>query len=367
MTEDDELAAVFRDGLQRRAQDVDASVDMLRPVTSAARRQRRRRFAVTGGVGLVAAALVAAVVVQNTGGASGPDGPKGPQVVDHGQSDSLSTGWRTEYWHDVQVDVPADWGWGTAPITMSFDARTPLLCGGPGAMVRPDGKRRANAANGTAWVGRPIMMSDDCLAPPYPPPTAPYLWFDAARATPGTVDLGNGFTQESVEVNGSMVTVATQDPELRQRILDSATGGETCSARLDQPPSVESMLTEGMGEVRSAQVCAYRLGDRDHYDLVYATTLEQSAAKAFAESTSSAPTQVDPEFCTIADEYVVITLTGDDPYGTEPVSQDAVLNTGCGDVEVTPGNIRVLTDEAKRPWSQNGIQVTLFSFIGMLG
>src|SRR3546814_15859649 len=59
------------------------------------------------------------------------------------------------------------------------------------------------------------------------PPQAPYVWL-GADVEPGTIDAGNGFTQETIEVNGSTVTVATQDESIRRRILDSAAGGETC-------------------------------------------------------------------------------------------------------------------------------------------
>ena len=63
-------------------------------------------------------------------------------------------------------------------------------------------------------------------------PEQPYLWFDAPVDI-GTVDLAGGWTQQTVAVNGSRITVATDDDASRRQILASATGGETCFSELE--------------------------------------------------------------------------------------------------------------------------------------
>jgi hypothetical protein len=213
------------------------------------------------------------------------------------------------------------------------------------------------------------MLSDACGADTEPePPSAPYVWLGAA-IEPGTVELGDGWVQETRKVNGSTVTVGSDDATLRERILGSATGGETCLSKLEKPPTVDSMLTEGMGEVRSAQVCAYSRRAGHGLELVYATTLDAGHATAYSDAIWEAPQARDPGHCDESEltEYVVVTVTGDDPYGTEPVDQDSVITLGCDLVERTPGDYADLTKAATTPWSRNGLQAVLFHFIGMLG
>ncbi len=112
-------------------------------------------------------------------------------------------GWRTEQWHDLAVDVPAHWGYGAAPMRLVDDTN---ICGD-----LPDGP----------YVGRPVHGPDMCWAGDrLPGASAPYVWL-GADVEPGTVALGNGTVQETVEVAGTTLTVAADDP-LRRRILASA-------------------------------------------------------------------------------------------------------------------------------------------------
>jgi hypothetical protein len=366
--EDDErLAAAFRAGLQHEADLVDISAPVVAPAGAAARRRRRGRVVMAVAAAGTAAALVTAVALQGDDPDAGRDDRN--QVADSNPPDTepLPSEWRTETWHGLTVEVPADWGWGTAPITMSFDPRTPLLCGGPGAMVQPDGKRLVNAADGTPWVGRPIMLSDACLGPPYPPPAAPYVWLGAS-VEPGTVDVGNGYTQETVEVAGTTLTVATRDDGLRRRIVDSAGAPESCAASLASPPAVDSMLTEGLRDPTSAQVCAYRREEGAlSYDLVYATALGPEQAAAYHSQVYDGGMESSPEFCGEGDELVLITITGDDPFGSAEVSQATVVDPACREVSGSPGMVSPLSDAGMEAWSRNGVPVVLHAFIGILG
>jgi hypothetical protein len=365
---DDQLAEAFRAGLQHRADVVDTSAPVVAAARSTVRRRRRGRWAAGLAAAGTAAALVTAVVVQGSGG-DGPRERDDGQVVDEGPSpEPPAIEWRAESWHGLTVDVPADWGWGTAPITMSFDPQSRLLCGGPGHLVRADGKKLVNPERDTPWVGRPVMLSDDCLGEPYPPPVAPYVWLGAALP-PGTMDVGNGFSQETVEVNGTTLTVATDDPALSRLILDSARSADGCEAHLDSEPAVELMLTEGLRDPSSAQVCAYRRGaDGSSWDLVYATTLGPEEAAAYHAQVYDGGFESSPRFCDEgADERVLVTITGDDPFGADEVSQATLVAPACNEVQGSPGMVTPLSDAGMEAWSSNGAQAALHAFIGILG
>ena len=175
------------------------------------------------GAGAVAA-TVAAVAVLAPGeppprAGAEPTGSTAPRPAE----------WRTEYWHDVAVDVPTDWWYGGGPMA---DGDQALACY-PEPIVSPEGERReGRGSSAPGWVGRPLPLTDVCAVVGERQPEQPYLWFDAPVDT-GTVDLAGGWTQQTVAVNGSRITVATEDEALRRRILASATGGETCFSELE--------------------------------------------------------------------------------------------------------------------------------------
>lgn len=272
--------------------------------------------------------------------------------------------WRTEAWRNLAVDVPAHWGWGTAPIAAGVDESTSLLCGGPGPTVRADGS--AGGDQDEAWVGRPISLSDVCLTTDQlGQPAAPYVWL-GADVEPGTVDLGGGWVRETVVAYDSTLTVATDDPALRRSILESAHGVRRCFGVLDTPPQAAYGPTEGIRPVRSAEICAYR-PEGDEWVLAYADTLDEAAAQATYDALFAGQRDSSPRFCKDAEEYVAITFTGDDPFGSVPVSSRVVLSVDCRQVEVAPDLVAPLPEKALEPWSQNGVRTVLFGFIGAQG
>lgn len=376
MTDDSDLERLMREGLHRRAEDADTTAPLAEQAKRGARRRRVGRLVVGVAALAVAAVAVTGVVIDR----SSPGGDGTPDVADDPTSEPLPTEWRTEYWHDTQVEVPADWGWGGAPEPGYGDG--PMACGAV-ATVSAQGVKLGRADPTLAYVGRPIAQTDLCTTypdnnPAAGPPTSPYVWLGAA-VEPGTVDLGDGYVQETVEVNGSTVTVASQDLALRDRILESATGGETCLSNLEAPPRVESMLTEGMGKVRSGLLCVYRSEVSDHYDLVYSRNLTAREGQEFEDSAYAADESIGCARNSLGSEYAVVTLTGDDPFGTQPVSQDYVVDTGCALIETSPGETHVLTEPNVRSWAGGGVAATMTGpsytavdwanpyFIGMLG
>jgi hypothetical protein len=347
MSVDTTLEDAFRAGLQRRADDVDTAVDLLGPARSAARGRRRRTW-VAGSAGLAAAALVGAVVVQDVGTDNGED--TGTTVAD-GPSTPLPTEWRTEAWHGLQVEVPADWGWGAAPVDTLGDS---IRCGGP--------------YDGTSYVGRPVSATDVCSMTKHDETTSPYVWLGADLA-PGTEDLENGFVQTTVEVDGTTLTVAADDPRLTQRILDSAAPVTGCAASLPSAPTVDMMLMEGLRDPSSAQVCAYRKDEGGSaFDLVYATVLDPEAAATYHSEVYDGGRESSPEFCRSSlEERVLVTIAGDDPYGASDVTQATVVDPFCREVSGSPGMVTPLSDEGMAAWSSNGAAVTLYGLIGPQG
>jgi hypothetical protein len=357
-----ELERAFRDGLRQAADRADVGVPLAQRAQTGARTRRHRRWAAAGTVAAVVAVSGTAFAL---GSGSDPDPRQSADRATTAPTFAPVTKWRAESWHGLTVDVPADWGWGTAPIEMSFDAGTQVICGGPGAMVEPDGTKGVNPKGDTPWVGRPIMLSDACQAAPFGEPQAPYVWL-GADVEPGTEELGDGYTQETVEEFGTTLTVASQDPALRQYVLDSARATSDCEAQLPSRPAVVGMPIEGLDPVHSAQLCAYQQGE-DGLDLVYAATLDEATARSLYAGDGLGSQSAD-DFCPSKfAEYVRVRFSGKDAMGDAELSADWVVDPGCQQVEVGPGFVLPLKESGLSALSRNGLPVVLRSFIGMLG
>ena len=266
--------------------------------------------------------------------------------------DSLPSEWRVERWGDLEVQVPADWGYGGAPHR---SGGTLVACW-PSAMVGPDGSRLEEDNSALGYVGRPVALTDVCAT--YPDnrpggPGAPYVWL-GADIDSGTVQLGNDFVQETVEISGSTVTVGTDDPGLRRRILDSARGGETCLSELEAPPS----LAQELGDAGPGlTVCAY-LGEGAPIGLSYAATHGRSVARAFESAyRRAAPLDSDAGCEQRAELTWVVLLVEDRTY---------VVSTsryGCLSVEGPEGPVR-LTEDLARSWAVDGVPGVVYAAAG---
>ncbi|HTW17703.1 MAG TPA: hypothetical protein VMF51_21430 [Nocardioides sp.] len=278
----DDLEQLVRDGLRERAERVDTTA----PLVARARQSARRR---RGARAVVAAAAAVVIVV---GGAAILDGSRdvSPSPAPDVTSDGAETptpmapdGWRTEQWHDLAVDVPAHWGYGSAPIRTD---RRPTIC---------DDRRPG------PYVGRPVMASDMCMFAAWIEPEDPYVWL-GADLEPGIVVVGDGLVQETVEVAGTTLTVAADDP-LRRRILGSARRGGTCPGELGGVPTARlPIATTGHG----LMVCAYRSEDGQPR-LVGGELLDAAAARQLIGSyRASALMSRAPECEDAADEEMLL-------------------------------------------------------------
>lgn len=353
--DDRELERLMREGLEQRAAGVDASVagQLVAAAHAGSGRSPWRTAAVMGlAAASVAGIAVATVALNDDEIRSGGRSPatEGPA------SGSSVTEWRTEYWRDVKVDVPADWGWGGAPMRDIVDPESgsngePIDCGAS-AYIGSDGTRFLNGDRAVPYVGRPVMMTDACmggLAPgQWQPPTAPYVWL-GAPVEPGTVDFANGYVMETVEVNGSTVSVATKDAGLRREILATAGGAETCMSEYDGAPTIQVVPREGVPEVTGMTVCAYRSVD-GRAELTYVAQVGAEATRNFKNAVGRTPDAT----CRPgnASEWVLLTVEG-----TEGIRQEHLVQLGeCSGIEMIPGGDLIeLTDSTVSPWAVDGI------------
>lgn len=354
--DDRDLEQLLRGGLAAHAEEAGTTAPVVDRVRADVGRRRRTRWSA------VAAAAAVAVIAGGTsvvalGGGDEPDRDADlpPAADSQGAADGE---WRTEYWADVAVDVPADWGYGGAPHKTGGST---LACW-PTAMVDATGQRVEDRRPSLGWVGRPIVVTDVCELYPWIEhssqlePAAPYVWL-GAEVEPGIVEYDNGYVQETVEVGGTTVTVGTRDDALRERILSSARGGETCTANVAQIPRGDyATTTEGRGELLHAEVCAYRRDDEGDYWLSYVRELAPEIAEATYGAAEAAPrATVDCDYDPF--EFVVVQATYDDPFGSEDLHRTAVYTMGCGG-SVDIGDrfpAHTMTPESVEPWATSGI------------
>ena len=263
--------------------------------------------------------------------------------------------WRTEYWRDVAVDVPAGWGWGSVPVGADR-----VVCG--------------PAPGGAGYVGRPIATSDLCT-PLELPPAAPYVWL-GAEVGPGTVDLGEGWVQQTTEVAGETITVATDDAALRERILSSARpAGGPCESSIDRAPAGRfDWTTEGVGDLVSAELCVFRREGRGGLDLAYASAMTRSEVRRLLDAVLRADA-ASRRPCPEDDEVLVVRSVFTDRFGRPGarLRQEVVVRPTCGVVEVGPAPPAIvhrrsaLTDAVTRALSVGGAGAVSRLLIGPLG
>ena len=339
-----------------------------------------------GRVVVAAAGAVLATIVGVT--VLGPGSERPEAGAGAAGTTSPSGSWRTEHWHDVSVEVPADWWYGGG--LMPGDTTGPYACF-PEPSVIPEGERSDDRAEATGYVGRPIALTDVCIgdldAGPLAGPAWPYLWFGAPLDV-GTEDLGDGWVRETIEVNGSRITVASDNDALRERILGSARGGETCMSAVEPAADADVFPRIEGGDAAEADaltVCAYRVrepaGRFPVADLTYAATLGDAAVHRYlvALQDGERPRDQCPALDAPEHEWVVLELED----GDGDVLRRDVVHLVCAGVDVGSDSLRgfetvELTPDMVRPWAVGGIPAVVYgptggkgamldSFIGPLG
>ncbi|HET7735141.1 MAG TPA: hypothetical protein VFK52_04165 [Nocardioidaceae bacterium] len=357
----DELEQLFRESFARHADEVDVSIAV--PV-------KKGPSWIIPILAAAAAVTVVASGVMMLGDEDPESGEPQPAVV-------VPADWRVEQWRGVQVSVPRDWGWGGAPIDdlITSGRGTPgsLLDCGTAAFVDASGDKLLNGNKELPYVGRPLYMTDMCMSyePDQPPkPTAPYVWL-GAPIDEGTIDLGDGWTQETTKVAGESVTVATNDEALRRQILASAEPNDDtrCATSTDGVwPQSEGRLGS---EPTRMDVCAYVQEQEvnSSRQLVYSTTIDAEATREFLDAVAATPDhQCIDSYNT---EWVALRVHGE-------AGETQVFMVSLRDcIGIDDGKkLRDLTPDNVRPWAVDGIPAYLTGpsgprlspyFRGMLG
>lgn len=371
--DEQELRATLRTSLERHAAEADVTAPVADRARGEVRRRRRTRWSVVGAAAAVALAVGGAAVATR-----GDDPAQEPPTVDEGTADVTRTsidGWRTEYWGGVAVDVPADWGYGGAPIAYETDAMAEATACYPESIVGPTGSPRDPGTRG--WVGRPIALTDVCAGYPWiehspqEEPAHPYAWLGAA-VEPGVVEYDNGFVQETIKVDGVTVTAGSTDATLRSRILATARGGEPTRCQRSYPGvprAVGGVLDSSDDGPPYAWVCAYRVvespsGAEDGtFSLSYAAEVEpRDAEQALAAQVDAPDQQVDCDYEPF--EFIVLaTGTPGDTFAR------TVYETGCagGTVHFADGGAKQMVAAGVEPWARNGIPAVVYGPTGGKG
>lgn len=360
-----ELEQTLRAGLAAHAEEADTTAPVAARVRADVGRRRRTRWG--------AVAVAAAVVVVAGGVAVATVGDRDTATPTVGETPAIddADGWRTEYWADVAVDVPADWGYGGAPS----DERGRIACY-PAPMVTADGRWLDQLPSDTevaGYVGRPVMLTDDCAGYGAGVPfesSGPFVWLGAA-VPPGVVER-DGFVQETVEVDGTTVTVGTADDALRERILSSVRGGEMCMSELPRLGEIAHDRPSSSGTTPvSLRVCAYSAAeDGDSVELTYAADLGGEALADYQEALDGAARGwVDgcPTLDYAGNTWVVLEVV--DAQGA--VLRQDVVSTQCG-LSVTTGADRLSGERGQpfelsaalvEPWADGGIAATVPGYV----
>ncbi|WP_244929305.1 hypothetical protein [Nocardioides sp. W7] len=337
----DDLEQLVRDGLRARADGVDTTAPLVARAQRAARRRRGTR-AVLAAAAAVAVVVGVSTVLDRPQEVTPAPAPAPTTALDPVEPPTpmAPDGWRTERWHDLAVDVPADWGYGPAPLRT---AGAPYVCG-----YFPE----------APYVGRPVRLVDECIGGgQLRASSAPYVWL-GADVEPGTVQLDDGTVQETVEVAGAMLTVAADEP-LRRRILASARVGGACPSELLRAPSAKLPVGDtGDGLL----VCGYRQ-DQHRFRLVGGQLLGADRALAQAGAYDAAPPVGS---CNEPLDLEQVLLQAGDRQWVFDLSCPAITELG------EPGDRRSLTVATLEPWTIGFVPQTLYGprtsgMTGMVG
>jgi hypothetical protein len=267
----------------------------------------------SGGRVLAVCAAVAGVMAVPLGAwwlaerpaAEGVSAPPAARATTEAEEQPATTveGWRWESYGGVEVQVPADWGYGTTgtpPCLQTSESTQP-------ESTQPD-STQTDDERAKPYVGRPgAVAAIGC-----PEPVAdlarrgPYLWFGDSRPA-GQRRYDGGWVEETRVVGGVTITVLSDDAATRERILRSARPiGETDSygcapehsaaASAEARPSSDAGGLSGLGDVTSVTVCRYarETARSAPASLLSASRIEGEAARRIVDALTAAPVGTGP-------------------------------------------------------------------------
>ncbi|MGH3368576.1 MAG: hypothetical protein ACRDPR_01110, partial [Nocardioidaceae bacterium] len=285
------------------------------------RLQRRRRTGRSAGAILLAGAAVAAGIVGVNTLQNKPEDPPVTAV----QSDE----WRWESYKTVEVQVPAQWGYGSGvndPWCLVDKLRPP-------GVSRPGPVRAIACGEGVV----PLAYRTSSLT------------FGAGGRTAGVREYDHGWAEETRVVAGVTLTVFGNDETLRRRILGSArpiagADGNGCTPThpLATRPGATPPSTGGVssiGTVESISVCRYSTEDAVA-PLLSSSQITGNAARTLVDAIDAAPEGTGPNSPTLCsdqygEEVLVLRVVGSDR------DQEVLLRySGCNHLGTDDGATR---------------------------
>lgn len=232
-----------RDALDAGASGAPDAVGLADAARSRARTRRRTTMVVSAVTVLAVVAVPVGVLALRDSGDSGPgiakDPSAGPSLA------AVPDGWRTETWHDLEVQVPDDWGYG-ALSTWCIGHDEP----GTPVVQRPEGVVEMIACTPSSGYG--VSFLDASTAGFVQQPGA------VEHLTGSSKDVPEGaWTGYEISASGAAALVVAPTKALVRQILDSArtvdgVDGNGCAASAADAPDV--------GAADSVSVCRYGAG-----------------------------------------------------------------------------------------------------------
>lgn len=292
-----------------------------------------------------------------------PTPPAGPAATASTASTTASaepidtSDWRVESYGSVQIRVPTTWGWGGAPTDPLGDGQL-ADCGATRAFVAPGDTAYESAPAGTAFVGRPVMMTDVCAGGGDPHPTVDAVWLGAA-VKDGTQTYADGTVRETRTVNGVTVTVFSADTALRRAILGTAEPGDVDANNCPAAPpeiSADQYLRAGTeGTLSRVSVCLYQRQPRG-MTLLWSGSSSGTGVAAYDRAMTAA-LAAGPSKATKPDEFQQLYLGRD--YGPGPADGPMLRwdrvdfdGHGIATVDADGNTLSVpLTEAVVGPWA----------------
>jgi hypothetical protein len=256
--------------------------------------------------------------------------------------------WRYESYDGVQVQVPATWAFGGAPLHADFFHGRLAACGANQAEVLSSADNATYVTSLTPFVGRPSKMTEACV--PWGSdgamPSGTAVWFGSPLAV-GVRDVGP-VRAETRAVGGQHVTVFAAESALRRQILGTAelmdVDGNGCPTRAVQVPTAgPASLTP-----TSLSVCVYSQ-DTGTAALMWSGRLGTRPARTYADASQQAGHDGRTCASVPTGRWVALGLHGDG--GT----RWDVVDLRCGAIERPGGGTVPLTPSTVRAWAHDGV------------
>lgn len=260
-------------------------------------------------------------------------------------------GWRYESYAGVQVQVPASWGWGGAPLRSDiFHGKDSLgTCGSAQAAVQSGDDDASYVSSATAFTGRPAVMSDLCMSwgSDGAMPQGDALWF-ASPLEVGQRSVGR-VVAETRAVGDQHVTVFSSHASLRRQVLRTAQFVDTDANGCPTHPVLRPAPGPAGQRPDSMSVCAYSQ-DSGTAVLLWSGSVPRQAAQEYADTVRREPVATRAACPSVpTGTWVALGLNGDG--GT----RWDLVDLACARIRATGDEQWPLTRATVRDWGGGGV------------